>query len=70
MSACSAAANSVAGAAEAGRDLVQHERDLVLRAEVAEVLDAFGRVEAHPARTLHDRLDDHAREACSSRTDG
>ena len=62
MSAARPPANSVPGAPEPGRDLVQDQRIPCSSHSVAQQLHALGRVEAHPARALHDRLDDHARE--------
>ena len=62
MSACSARREQLARAPEAGRDLVQHQQHPVLVAQLAQQRDALRRVEAHPARALHDRLDDHAGE--------
>ena len=62
MSACSAAANSVPVRPKPVAISSRTSGISCCVAEVAQELDAFGRVEAHPARALHDRLDDHARE--------
>ena len=48
-----------ARAPEAGRDLVEHQQQAVLVAQRAQQRHARGRVKAHAARALHDRLDDH-----------
>jgi hypothetical protein len=51
-----------AGAPEAGGDLIQHQQQAVLVAHASEQGHALGRVKAHPAGSLHDRLDDHSGE--------
>ncbi len=48
-----------AGAAEAGGDLVEDQQHVVLVARLAQHPQVAGGVEAHAARALHHRLDDH-----------
>ena len=48
-----------AGAAEPGRDLVEDEQHAVRVARLPQHPQVAGVVEAHPARALDDRLDDH-----------
>ena len=68
MSACSAAANSVPVRPKPVAISSSTSGTPCSSQRSRRSCDAFGRVEAHPARALHDRLDDHAREACASRT--
>jgi len=51
-----------ARASEAGRDLVEHQQQFMLVAELAHQPHAGGRVKAHAAGSLHDRLDDDRRQ--------
>ena len=58
-----------ARAPEPGGDLVEHEQQPVLVAQPAQQRHALGRVEAHAAGALHDRLDDHRRQLVRVRGD-
>ena len=49
-------------AAETGGDLVEDEQYVVPAAERVRVAEILGRIEPHPARTLHDRLQDERRD--------
>ena len=52
----------LAGAAEPGRDLVENQQHLVTTADVTQVAQIAGIVEAHAAGALHDGFDDHGRQ--------
>ena len=52
----------LAGAAEAGGDLVEDQQHVVAGADLPQVGQVPRVVEAHTARALHDRLDDHRGE--------
>ena len=62
-------ANSAAGAAEAGENLVEDQQQLVAVGGRAQALQHRRLVEQHAARALHQRLDDDAGDlvrACGS----
>ena len=52
------AANSAPGTPEAGRDLVEDQQDPVRGGDLPQHPQVLRVVEPHPARALHDRLDD------------
>ena len=51
-----------AGAAEAGRDLIENQQHVMLGAQFTDAAQVFGRIKAHTAGALYDRFKDHGRD--------